>query len=319
MIGASQKPPIYIGWEIEKRLDWKRAVGALKAGLLKGRGEIGDLLMASDKSQLLARAAVTKGVGAGLKVVTITPENAQKPGGKPAVQGAFLLFDKDDGALQCIIDGALLTKWKTAADSALAASLLVGAPPARLAIMGAGAMAGALTEAYPAIFPSLETITVWARNKGKAEAFAARCALNGRAVVAKADAQKASAEADIIASATGAHDPIVRGAWVKPGAHVDLIGAYRKEMREGDDALHARANIYVDDRRTAIDDIGELSIPMKNGAITRDDILADLFELCRGDRPEGPGKDITVFKNGGGAHLDLMMAQYFLSVRTKNA
>lgn len=319
MSANEQSAPIFIGPEIEPRLDWRNAVEALREGHLRGRGEIRDMLISAKKSQLFTRAALVYGSGAGVKVVTINPENAKKPGGKPAVQGAFLLFDKDDGALDCIIDGALLTKWKTAADSLLGANLLLETPPKRLTIMGAGAIAVALLEAYPALFPSLEEITIWARHADKAAALAAQMSHDKRKILAEGDARRAAADADVIACATGAHEPVLSGAWVKAGAHVDLIGAHSTEMREGDDALHARANIYVDDPRTAIDDIGELSIPITNGAIKRDDILADLFDLCRGDRPKAHGKDITVFKNGGGAHLDLMMAQYFLRVRTGEA
>ena len=111
-------------------------------------------------------------------------------------------------------------------------------------------------------------------------------------------------------SAIGFKDPIIEGAWLKPGTHVDLIGAFTAEMREADDVLLQRGSLFVDARETTINHIGELMIPLASGAITEADVLADLSELCQ-QRHAGRQSDeeITVFKNGGGGHLDLMCAR----------
>ena len=121
------------------------------------------------------------------------------------------------------------------------------------------------------------------------------------------------AVADIVAIATLSTEPILKGEWVRPGTHVDLIGAYRPDMREADDMLIEKAEIFVDSRETAIHDIGELAIPIRDGVITADDIHADLYDLCNGASGRTSDQDITVYKNGGGGHLDLMTANFIFT------
>jgi ornithine cyclodeaminase len=130
-------------------------------------------------------------------------------------------------------------------------------------------------------------------------------------VAAVPDLAAAAAEADIIASATMARVPVLRGGWVRPGTHVDLIGAYKRDMREADDALIAGGSLFVDSRETTIEHIGELATPIASGVISPRSVIGDLYDLVQG-RAAGRHSDseITVFKNGGGAHLDLMIAHY---------
>ena len=172
-------------------------------------------------------------------------------------------------------------------------------------------MARSLVKAYRELFPSLERVSIWARRVEQSSALARELDAGPFPVVAVSDLATAAAEADIIASATMAREPILRGAWVGPGTHVDLIGAYKADMREADDALIAGGSLFVDSRETTIDHIGELTIPIARGVIAADAVMGDLYDLVRGQaggrRSE---REITVYKNGGGAHLDLMIARY---------
>ncbi len=120
--------------------------------------------------------------------------------------------------------------------------------------------------------------------------------------------------ADVVSVATMSSDPIIRGARLKPGAHLDLVGAYTPDMREADDEAIRRGRLFVDYRGTTIEHIGELMIPLKTGVIGEADVLGDLYDLVAGNtRPRAAG-DITVYKNGGGAHLDLMTARAILAL-----
>jgi ornithine cyclodeaminase len=125
------------------------------------------------------------------------------------------------------------------------------------------------------------------------------------------DLESAVGEADVICCATMSPEPVVKGAWLRPGQHLDLIGAYRPDMREVDDAAMARARVFVDSYETTLEHIGELIEPLKSGALSREDVLADFYHpeaFCRESEEE-----ITIAKNGGGAHLDLMCARYVLA------
>jgi ornithine cyclodeaminase/alanine dehydrogenase-like protein (mu-crystallin family) len=241
----------------------------------------------------------------GVKVVTMFPENRTVP----AVQGVYLLFDGRNGAPQAVIDGTELTCWKTAADSALGADLLARADAHRLLMVGAGALAPHLIRAYQAIRPGLTQVRVWNRTPAKAQAVAA--AVTGTPAAATMDLEAAVRSADIICCATSSAEPLVRGAWLRAGTHLDLIGGFTPAMRETDDAAMRRARIFVDSRWFTIDHAGDLTQAIASGAITPADVRGDLFQLCRGEVAGRTDADqITLFKSGGGAHLDLMAAQY---------
>ncbi len=295
--------------QVHAALDWPSLIAAMRdAHSRPARPEIGDLLLGADQRSLLVRAAIFAGVGIGLKAVTVFPENPSREPPKPTVQGEFLLFDEEDGRVLASIDGAAITPWKTAADSALSASML--APPGArvMAMIGAGVMAKPLIEAHLSVRPSVQQIFLWNRTKVNAERLASRLGHLGRRIMVADDLETAVRAADLISTATLATEPLIRGEWLKPGAHVDLVGAYRPDMREADDETLRRGRLFVDARETTIEHIGELLIPLHNGAIGTDNIEGDLFDLCQGRcRPRKAG-DITVYKNGGGAHLDLLTA-----------
>ncbi|WP_152046381.1 bifunctional Delta(1)-pyrroline-2-carboxylate/Delta(1)-piperideine-2-carboxylate reductase [Aureimonas psammosilenae] len=246
------------------------------------------------------------------KLVGVFPGNLSLREPQPSVQGLVALFDGRTGAPLGVCDGTSLTFRKTAADSALGASFLARQDAEVLLVLGAGGLAPHVIEAHRAARPSLRRVLVWNRTMQRAEALVAEL---GPAVEAEAviDLDAALGEADIVSAVTMATVPIIRGARLKPGAHVDLIGAYRPDMREADDDVVRRARLFVD-TRSGCTGSGEIADPLARGLISIDDIEADLFELCAGTHEGRRSPDeITMFKNVGGAHLDLFTARHLLA------
>ncbi len=290
-------------------LTWPGAVDALRRGHRLPRPEQGDLLLGSGGAQLLNRAARIDGLGFAIKGDSIFPGNAVR--GLPTVHGAVLLYDPDCGALRAVIDSAVVTQYKTAADSLLGAECLARPDSRHLLIVGAGVVAATLARAYDANFPGLERISIWSRRPEQAKVLAATLTGLRADVHAVGDLPRAVGQADIVSTATMAQSPVVLGEWVRPGAHIDLIGAFTPEMREADDALIAASLVYVDYVDTVVDRIGEIMQPIRSGAIDRSHVRGDLYDLVAAGKPSRQSDDqITVFKNGGGAHLDLMIANY---------
>ena len=291
------------------RLSWADAVEALREGHRKPKAEIADMFLGPATGTLLSRGAYIEGLGYGVKSVTVFDENTRQ--GLPTIQGAMLVFEPEHGCLEAVIEGRLVTEIKTAADSVLGATYLARQDSRHLLIVGGGTVAQSLVNAYAALFPSLERVSVWTRRPHQAIALANTFADNSLDVVAVPDLAIAAGDADIISTATMAREPVLRGEWINPGTHVDLIGAYKADMREADDDLIAAASLFVDSRDTTIQHIGELMIPVANGLISETDIQGDLYDLARGTITGRSSQDeFTVFKNGGGAHLDLIVARY---------
>lgn len=298
--------PVLTREAVEPLLDWLDLSDALRAGHLLAVPQVEDVLLARGDDRLLSRAAWIDGMGLGVKSVTITPGNAAR--GLPSVQGAMLVFDDETGSIEAVIDNALITKWKTAGDSLLGARLLARPDAQHLLIVGAGSVAASLIEAYRAWKPDL-AITLWARRPEAAEALAARYP----GVTTATDLPAAVAAADIVSTCTMAREPVLKGAWLRPGQHLDLIGAYTPQMREADDAAIRAGRLFVDSRATTLHHIGELMIPLANGTITEADVLGELRDLAAGAPGRRSADEITIFKNGGGAHLDLMTARVILA------
>ncbi|MBT4890160.1 MAG: ornithine cyclodeaminase [Rhodospirillales bacterium] len=289
-------------------MTWNDVVTALDEGHRKPRADIGDLLLKQGENAMLNRAAWIPGLGLGLKTVTVFPPNARHTPPIPTIHGAVILYDDETGSISAFLDGVLLTKWKTASDSMLGARYLARSDSKKVLIIGSGTLARSLVQSYSAIFPDLEQITIWSRNADNAEALANEMSDKGYATSAVTDLPLAAGQADMISTATMSVNPVLKGEWITPGTHVDLIGAFRPDMREADDAVLQKGKIFVDSRKTTIHDIGEMMIPIANGIITEADVKADFYDLCNGAQGRTSDDDITVFKNGGGAHLDLMTA-----------
>jgi ornithine cyclodeaminase/alanine dehydrogenase-like protein (mu-crystallin family) len=296
--------------EGEKLLNWISLTGSLEAGHRLPRADIKDSFLYRGDDTVLSRAAWIDGLGIAVKSATIFPSNKDR--GLPAVNGGVNLYSDADGMLQAIIDFHLVTKWKTAGDSLLAARKLARKDSSEILIIGAGTVAHSLREAYGALFPEAH-FTVWNRTRSGAEALAAEFS----GVTVADDLEQAVRSADIVTSATMTTEPILRGEWLQPGQHIDLIGAYRPDMREADDEVMRRARIFVDSRATTLEHIGELKDPLANGVIRPDDIVADYYDLASGRFARTSEEEITLFKNGGGAHLDLMTSAHILEAWQK--
>ncbi|WPZ21551.1 NAD(P)-binding domain-containing protein [Sulfitobacter faviae] len=286
----------------EALLDWIALTDALAAGHDLPKAEIGDTFLYRGKDTLLSRAAWIDGLGIAVKSATIFPGNPDRE--VPMVNGGVSLLDDVTGTLSAIVDFHLVTKWKTAGDSLLAARRLARPDSENILIVGAGTQGRALHAAYSAAFPQAR-FTVWNRTAKNAEAMAAELKIN-----VATDLEQAVRAADIVTSATMSTDPLIEGDWLQPGQHVDLIGAYRPDMREVDDTALLRARVFVDSFDTTIGHIGEINIPLEAGTITREHLIADYYDLSAFTRQSDD--EITLFKNGGGAHLDLMTANHIL-------
>ncbi|MFQ1699406.1 ornithine cyclodeaminase family protein [Loktanella agnita] len=290
--------------EGEAHLDWLALTDALAAGHQHPKAEVADVFLYQGDNTLLNRSAWVDGLGLAVKCATIFPGN--KAHGKPAVGGAVNLFSGKDGTLEAILDFHLVTKWKTAGDSLLAARRLARPDSRNILIVGAGTVAQSLRAAYGAAFPDAR-FTVWNRSPAGAQALQQIWP----DIAIADDLETAIRVADIVTVATMSTDPLIRGDWLQPGQHIDLIGAYRPDMREADDAVLQKGRIFVDSFETTLEHIGELKDPIARGAIGKNDVIADYYALDRFKRHDD--KDITVFKNGGGAHLDLMTSRYILA------
>jgi ornithine cyclodeaminase len=242
----------------------------------------------------------------GCKLVTVFPDNAKV--GKPSLYGSYLLMSGDTGEPLAVVDGRVLTAWRTAAASALAARFLARADASHLVMIGAGALAPHLIRAHKAVRP-IERVSLWNRTRGRAVSTAFGLAATGIEVEIADDLAAAIREADVISCATLSAEPLVRGKWLKKGAHVDLVGGFTPKMREADDDAVKRAKVYVDTRDGAMKEAGDIVQPLKSKLIKPADIAGDLFELCRGTAKGRTRKDdITLFKSVGTAVEDLAAA-----------
>ncbi|MCF8510347.1 MAG: ornithine cyclodeaminase [Rhodobacteraceae bacterium] len=283
--------------EAERLLTWAGLMDALEAGHRLPKPDIKDLFVYRGADTLLDRAAWIDGLGALVKVATVVPGNTGR--GLPTINGAVTLYDDKTGELTSLVDFHLVTKWKTAGDSLLSARRLARKDARNFLLVGAGNVAKSMVDAYSSIFPEAR-FTVWSRSAASAQAM-------GLAVAD--DLEAAVKAADVICTATMSNTALVKGEWLQPGQHLDLIGAYKPGMREVDDTAMQRARLFVDSRATTLHHIGELIEPLKSGAINESHVIADFYD-DPAQFARQSDDEITIAKNGGGAHLDLMTAHY---------
>jgi len=288
--------------EIDPNLTWDVIMSAIAKGHELPKGDVSDSFVKRGADTLLTRSAWIGGLGVAVKAATVMPDN------KPSVNGGVMLFNDATGVLDAVVDFHLVTKRKTVGDSLLAASILARPDSQRLVILGAGTVARNLIDAYRSLFQGIQ-ISVWNRTLSTAEKLATE--LDCEVVT---DLQTSVTNADIVSCATMSTKPVLKGDWVSAGTHIDLIGAYRPDMREADDAVLRKGTLFVDSRDTTIDHIGELRDPISRGIISASDVRADYYDIGGGLFNRSTDTEITVFKNGGGAHLDLMVATAILDV-----
>ena len=255
---------------------------------------------------LLLMPAWREGDVTGVKLVHIARGNETK--GLPSVQGLYVLFDGPTGTPLAVMDGAALTTRRTAAASALAASYLARPDARVLTMVGAGAMAPHLVRAHAAVRPIAE-VRLWNRSRPRAEAVAAELAADAMQVVVVEDLEAAVRSADIVSCATLSREPLVRGDWLRPGTHIDLVGGFTAEMRESDDAVMRRGEVFVDTFEGAMAEAGDILLAIRSGALSRELLRAELHGLCAGLHPGRTDQAaITVFKSVGTALEDLVAA-----------
>jgi ornithine cyclodeaminase len=262
---------------------------------------------AGRETTLLMMPAWQAGEVAGVKIVTVAPENGKK--GLPSIQGSYLLMDVDSGAMVAMMDAPALTARRTAAASALASRFLSRENSETLLMIGTGTLSSKLIEAHASV-RAIKTVYVWGRDKAKAENICQQVAHLNINCVAIDNIEAYIAKADIISCATLSQEPLVLGKWLVAGQHVDMVGSYRPDMREMDDDCLTRARIFVDNFEGALRETGDIAIPLKAGVIEKNDIEADLFALCKKQfAMQRQDDEITVFKSVGHALEDLTAAK----------
>ena len=257
-------------------------------------------------STLLLMPAWQPGKDLGVKMVTVSPNNGKFD--LPSIQGLYLLFDAHTGVFKSLLDAKALTAYRTAATSALASSFLSRPDSQSLLMVGTGALSIPLIKAHATV-RDIKQVYVWGRTTAKAQAIKEQLADESFSVTVVDDIQSGMANADIVSVATLSATPLVNGNWLKSGQHLDLVGAYKPDMREADDQCLLRSTIFVDHYAGATKETGDIAIPLQQGTISHNDLTAELFELCKDQHPGRLNNDeITLFKSVGHALEDLTAA-----------
>jgi ornithine cyclodeaminase/alanine dehydrogenase-like protein (mu-crystallin family) len=299
----------YIGKDdIARVLTFPRLIAALDEGHRRPKIEIRDTMLGTPEQCYYVRNAVDAGRYFVSKLITSFPANLAG-GTLPAVQALVVLFDARNGRPLAVMDGTEITCWRTAADSALGANYLAREDARTLLVVGAGAMAPWLVRAHRAVRPSIARVMCWNRTEPRAAQLAEALAAEGTVAVPVAHLEDAVRSADIVTTCTRANAPLICGRWLKAGAHLDLVGGYDLNTREADDDCIGVGRVFVDRRETAMD-VADIAVPLESGILGEKEILGDLYDLAgaRG-RPRRSPSEVTIFKNAGGAHLDLMTAE----------
>jgi ornithine cyclodeaminase/alanine dehydrogenase-like protein (mu-crystallin family) len=295
--------------EIRGLLTFPMLVTALEAAHRRPKIEVQDGFLGSEGQQYFVRHAVDRGRYFASKLITSFPGNLAG-GALPAVQAVCVLFDGTNGRPLAVLDGTEITYWRTAADSALGAKLLAPSEPRTMLVVGAGEMSRWLVRAHRSVKPSIRRLLIWNRTRKRAADVATALTQEGVEVYVLEDLRAATQTADLITTCTRSHEPLIEGANLRPGVHLDLVGGYTPETREADDEAARRALVYVDRRESAFAGVGDILQPIANGSIREADVLGDLYDLVGGAVPgRRSAQDITLFKNAGGGHLDLMTAE----------
>ncbi len=264
---------------------------------------------ASQDSTLLLMPAWDPGKNAGIKIVTVSPDNHQF--NLPAIHGTYILLNSVNGTIKAILDAKSLTAKRTAAASALASSFLSRKNADSLLMIGTGALATNLIKAHCAVRP-ITKVYVWGRNFERAQKIAASFNNDKLSVVPVKTIEEKIKEVAIIASATLSKTPLINGDLLQKGQHLDLVGAYKKDMREADNTAITKATVFVDTFQGGLKESGDIVIPLNEGILREKDIKADLFGLCSNNVfARNSAEEITLFKSVGHALEDLIAANYY--------
>jgi ornithine cyclodeaminase len=298
--------PFIAADEVERFTAMPALIAALRAAFRTGRYQAPARYACemSDTASLLVMPAWNEATRMGVKIVTVDRA------ARPSVRSNYVLLDRATSHPLAVIDGATLTRRRTAAASVLAANFLARPDSRRLLLLGTGEMIPPLIEAYASIF-QIESVMIWGRDANKVSKVVDEARARNYPVEAASDIEAAIKQADIVSSATLATTPLIAGAALLPGMHVDLIGAFRPQMSEADGLAFKRARVFVDTHEGALSEAGDLLQAIAGGHIAADDIEGDLAALCSGTHA-GRSNDrdaITLFKSVGTALEDLATAE----------
>lgn len=299
--------------QVHAALDYQALADSLREAFAEGctapLRHVHDVTGAGDR--LLLMPAWRPGKDLGVKLVTVFPRNRAR--GAATVSALYVLLDGASGHPRALIDGEALTLRRTAAASVLASDYLARGDSAVLLLIGTGAMAPHMARAHCARRP-IADLLVWGRSPTRAQALAAQLRDEGLPARALAELEQGLAQADIVSCATTATEPILRGALVGRGTHVDLVGGFTPQMREADDELMVRAEIFVDTYAGALQEAGDLVQPLARGVLARERVRAELAELVTGAHPgRRSAHEVTLFKSVGTALEDLCAARLVLA------
>jgi ornithine cyclodeaminase len=296
--------------DVHAALDWRSLVESLRVAFREGASapvRHAHVVNEAERARLLLMPAWREGRELGVKIVTVFPGNPRR--GLATVSGLYVLMDGATGRPVALMDGDALTLRRTGAASALASAYLSRKDARTLLVVGTGRLAPWMALAHCAV-REFECVLVWGRSTERAGLLAERLKSEGLPARCADGLADAAAQADVVTCATAAREPVLRGRWIRPGTHVDLVGAYAADMRESDDALVARAEIFVDTFAGALKEAGDLVQPMARGIIGRDALRAELADLAAGRHPGRTAPEaITLFKSVGAALEDLAAAQ----------
>ena len=275
------------------------------------RNHYGLVGLGSGSPVLLSMPAWSGRLGIGTKLVTVYPDNHKL--GLPSIHGVYVLMDAATGRPEAVFDAGELTARRTAAASALASRFLSRPDSRALLMLGTGRLSSVLPLAHAAVRP-LERVLVWGRSADKARDTALLLQSQGMAAEPVASLEQACAEADIVSCATLSSVALLQGDWLKPGTHVDLVGAFTPKMREADDRVLARADaVWCDTTKGVLAEGGDVVQALASGALDAKRIRGELADLCRAAQaPARAQQDITVFKSVGAALEDLVAARLCL-------
>jgi ornithine cyclodeaminase len=242
----------------------------------------------------------------GMKQVTIAPANADRD--MPSIFAQYILSDSKTGQPLALMNAAELTSRRTACTSALASSYLSREDAENLLVVGGGKVAQHLVQAHLAV-RNFKKVSVWMRNSVKMKEFVASLINQGIPAETVNNLEESARNADLISCATLSKTPIIKGNWIKPGTHLDLIGSHKPDTRETDDDAIRKSLIFVDSRMGALHETGELALPIADGIMTEREVKADIVELIKGIHPgRTRSEEVTLFKSAGLAIEDLAAA-----------
>ena len=270
--------------------------------------------LSARETTLLMMPSWQQGQDIGIKLVTVVPDSYKYD--LPSIQGVYVLMDAVKGNVKAMMDAPALTAKRTAAASALASQFLSNPKSEELTMVGTGTLSPELIKAHCAVRP-IKRVNIWGRNIDKAQAVKAKLNHLGVQIDVVEDLAQAVERADIISCATMSQTPLIKGEWLKPGQHLDMVGAYRPDMREADDDCIRRSRVFVDNMQGACKETGDIKIPLESGVLSKEQIGADLFALSRGSYIfTRQSTDITMFKSVGHALEDLCAAQLVVNQLT---